>query len=198
MLLTSAINGRSGQNHHADWQTAMRLAWEFAVLWFIIYFVLSLMTGGSVAGVDEILDRVESDDKVPVALTGFVAMEYYALIMNRTFVVFVSPDGLYGWKAVGAVAGGAAGYYQPFQELLADSNLMHDLIAIKKLAALAGGFFIPKGQIRSAEAVPQQKFGMAGIPHSGRILIHFVSGGSREFIPLGSVDGASIARSILA
>ena len=28
-------------------------------------------------------------------------MEYYRLILNRTFVVFITPEGLYGWKAEG-------------------------------------------------------------------------------------------------
>jgi hypothetical protein len=36
--------------------------------------------------------------------TGSEAMEYYWFILNRTFVVFVCPEGLYGWKVVGLVS----------------------------------------------------------------------------------------------
>ena len=146
---------------------------------------------------DEILEHVESDDKIQNPLSGFVAMEYYALIWNRTFVVFIAPEGLYGWKAAGAVMAGAGRYFEPFAQLLEDGELMRDLTAIKKLAALRGGFFIPRAEIRSVEEVPKRKPGMGGIPHTGRILIYFASGGRREFILLGNVDAARIAQSIL-
>jgi hypothetical protein len=131
-------------------------------------------------------------------VSGFVAMEYYALVLNRTFVVFVAPDGLYGWKAAGPVAAGAALYFMPYAKMLDDPNLMSDIEGIRKLANQKGGFFIARPEIRSVDNIRQQKWGMGGIPHTGRLLVRLVSGGKREFILLGKVDSERIRQSILS
>jgi len=130
-------------------------------------------------------------------LSGFVAMEYYALMLNRTFVVFVSPDGLYGWKAAGVVPAGVGDYFKHYSEMLKDPKVMHDIAAVRNLASLKGGFFIPRSEIRSAEFIAKPKLGMGGIPHSGRVLVSLTSGKSREFILLGKADGEHIRRLIL-
>jgi hypothetical protein len=134
------------------------------------------------------------------ALSGFVAMEYYALFLNCTFVVFIARDGLYGWKAAGLVAAGTRpDYFQEYAKLLGDPKLMNDITAARKLAELKGGFFIPRSEITSAEIVPKQKEGMAGIYHTGRILVHLASAKKREFILLGQkIDGDRIRRLILS
>lgn len=137
-------------------------------------------------------------DAQETGISGFVAMEYYAVILNRTFVVFVTPGGLYGWKATGPVPAGVPDYFRPCAEMLRDPRVMHDLPAIEKLASLKGGFFIPRSDIRSAEFNPKKKSGMGGIPHSGTILVSLTSGKSREFILLGQVDGEQIRRLILS
>jgi hypothetical protein len=73
---------------------------------------------------------------------------------------------------------------------------MHDVASVHKLARLKGGFYIPRSEITSVEAAHKQKWGMGGIPHSGRILVRQASGGQREFILVGSVDIDQIRRSI--
>jgi hypothetical protein len=88
-------------------------------------------------------------------------------------------------------------YYEPLAEPLEDPELMHDLIAVKRLAGLKGGFLTPRAEIRLAEAIPKRKPGMAGIPHTGRIVVHVVSGGKREFVPPGTIDTTRIVQSIL-
>jgi hypothetical protein len=124
-------------------------------------------------------------------------MEYYDLILNRTYVVFVAPEGLYGWKAEGAVTAGQPMYFAPYSEMLKDSDLMNNRRAIKKLSDLAGGFFIPRSDILSADVINRKKWGMGAIPQSGRVKIRTVSGKSREFILLGQADAAAIQQSIL-
>ena len=131
-------------------------------------------------------------------LSGFVAMEYYALILNRTFVVFIAPDRLYGWRASGPVGPRAPLYFDFYAKMLDDPELMKDMAAVQELAKLKGGFVIPRPEICSVEVIPKQKPGMGGIPHSGRILIHLVSGGKREFILLGMVDAERIRQLILS
>jgi hypothetical protein len=131
-------------------------------------------------------------------LSGFVAMEYFALILNRTFVVFIAQDGLYGWKAVGTIPAGVPQYFQDYAKMLDDPKLINDISAVRSLAKLKGGFFIPRPEIATVEIVSEQKSGMGGIPHSGRILIYLASGSKREFILLGRVDAGRIQRLILS
>jgi hypothetical protein len=129
--------------------------------------------------------------------TGFVAMEYYWLILNRTFVIFVSAEGLYGWKAVGVVSSASPRFYETLQKVVEDPEVMEDEEGIKEFASRRGGFFIPRASITSAEFVKKRKWGMAGIRHSGMVYVRLVDGGSREFILLGKVDGEKIAREVL-
>jgi hypothetical protein len=139
------------------------------------------------------------DDAAKTGLSGFVAMEYFALFLNRTFVVFIARDCLYGWKAAGLVVAGAPpNYFQEYAKVLDDPKLMHDITAVRNLAKLKGGFVISRSEIASVEVIPEQKEGMAGILHTGRILIHFASGKKREFILLGKVDAGRIQRLILS
>jgi hypothetical protein len=146
------------------------------------------------------IDHASSgNDAAKTELSGFVAMEYFALFLNRTFVVFSARDGLYGWKARGIIAAGAPpDYFREYANLLDDPKLMNDVTAVRKLANLKGGFFIPRSEISSVEIVPKQKEGMAGIHHTGRILVHFASGKKREFILLGKVDAGRIQQLILS
>jgi hypothetical protein len=199
IVLRATLDGRFSGSQQFNWYSTFRIAGFFGVVWFCIFFVSGVFRTQSRAPAKEILDNVSSDDSTPkVDLSGFVAMEYFGLMLNRTFVVFVAPEGLYGWKAVGVVPAGAPTYFQPYAKMLADPKLMRDVAAVRKLANLKGGFFIRRSEISSVEVIPKQKSGMAGIPHSGRILVRFASGRKREFILLGIVDAERIRQSILS
>ena len=124
-------------------------------------------------------------------------MEYYGLILNRTLVAFISPEALYGWKAEKIVTNSDSKYFQPYVEMLNDPALMHNREEVHKLAGLRGGFVIPRSQILGAELIPEKKWGMGGIPHTGRIRLRLASGTTREFILLGSVDAQRIQQQIL-
>jgi hypothetical protein len=121
-------------------------------------------------------------------MSGFVAMEYYGLILNRTFAIFVAPNALYGWKARGPVSSDHPGYYEPYQEMFSDQDLMRDIGAVSDLSKLEGGFVIQGSEIASIEASDKSKWGMGRIAHSGRIRIVLTNGKVREFILLGSVS----------
>lgn len=132
--------------------------------------------------------------------TGFVGMQYYALILNRTFVVFISPEGIYGWKVVGIVAAGrgAFRYFEPYQQMLDDPSQMPSQEEICRLSSLRGGFFISRSSIVAVEFNPKRKWGMGGIPHSGRLEVKHASGRTAEFILLGKVDGGAIRQAVLS
>lgn len=196
--LRATLNTAFGLHRQVDWALAFGLAAIVGLGSFLLIFFRTYRTLSASDPVDEILSREESSpDKHTTPLSGFVAMEYYDLILNRTFVVFIAPDGLYGWKAQGPVAAGQPMYFVPYSEMLKDSDLMNNRRAIKKLSDLAGGFFIPRSEILSADVVAGKKWGMGSIPQSGRVKIRTVSGKCREFILLGKVEAASIQQNIL-
>jgi hypothetical protein len=132
-------------------------------------------------------------------LSGFVAMQYYALILNRTFVVFISAEGVYGWKVAGPVAAGpgSSRYFGPYQQMLEDPSKMPSQDDVRKLANLRGGFFIPRSSIVEVVFNSKRKWGMGGIPHLGRLEVKHISGRKIEFILLGKVDGEAIRNAVL-
>jgi hypothetical protein len=168
-------------------------------IWFCVIFVYWIFKFHGVSPAVRILQKVSAaGSTMRKPMGGFVAMEYYALILNRTFVVFIAPDGLYGWKAQGPVAADSPSYFNPYARMLEDLDLMQDLNAVRELANLRGGFVIPRSEIASVEAIHRKKWGLGKIPHSGRAVIHFVHGGRREFILLGNVNVDGTREAILS
>ena len=78
---------------------------------------------------------------------GFLAMEYYWLILNRSFVVFSFPQGLYGWKFSGPVSTFTPLVFLPFEEMTRDSGLAPDSEDFKELMSEKSSFFIPRVEI---------------------------------------------------
>jgi hypothetical protein len=182
---------------HTNWLELFKIIGTIAAGLTAVIFLYTYVRLRASAPAEEILKQEPSfiDERVP-PLSGFVAMEYYALILNRTFVVFSSPEGLYGWKAEGAVTASRTMYFQPYAEMLEDPALMRNREAVRRLSNLKGGFFIPRSDIVSVDVIHRHKWGMGGIPHSGQIKIHLSSGKSRKFILLGSVSPESIQQRI--
>jgi hypothetical protein len=194
IALDRALDGR--QNTH--WAELFKLVATLAGGWFLAMLLFTYVKLHASKPAEQILmaGPPSFDESIP-ALSGFVAMEYYGLILNRTFLVFIAPEGLYGWKAEGTVTASRPTYFQPYADMLTDPDLMRDPEAIRRLSQLRGGFFIPRSEIVAADVIYGRKWGMAGIPHSGRINLRLSSGKSREFILLGSVSVESIQQSIL-
>jgi hypothetical protein len=136
--------------------------------------------------------------KVLCTSSGFLAMEYYALILNRSFAIFVFPEGLYGCKFRGPVSASDPSYFQRYTGMLHDPWLVQSPNRLQELVKKRGNFFIPRSNILTADFVNKQKWGMGGIPHSGRIFLRLANGTSRELILLGSVEGEMIRRTILS
>ena len=183
---------------HADWLLLLKLGGTFGVLWFVVLFPTSYIRLRAAARVEAILTLEPSQaDVLVVPLTGFAAMEYYCLILNRTFLVFIAPEGLYGWKAEGPRTTSQPTYFQPYAEMLKDPEFMRNGQAVRLLSQLNGGFFIPRSDILTADVSYKQKWGMGGVLHSGRVIVRLLTGTSREFILLGSVSTEAIQQRIL-
>ena len=196
--LRLVLNGLFDGRWNLDWLFVLELSGVFALAWFFIVLTYTYIKLRANAPFEAIFEQHSPEiDNEKTALSGFVAMEYYGLFMNRTFVVFVSPDGLYGWKAEGTVTSTQSMYFEPYAEMLRDPELMQNMESVRRLSNLRGGFFIPRSDIISSDVLYKEKWGMGTIPQSGRIRLRLVSGKSREFILPGNVDADSIRQSIM-
>lgn len=130
-------------------------------------------------------------------IRGFIVMEYYALILNRSFVVFTFPQGLYGWKFSGPVTNRDSSFFEPVQSIAADSELNPESKDLQEMIQESGSFVIERSEITSADYDPTPKWGMGGIPHSGKLKVKLRSGKLREFILLGQQDGNAVRAAVL-
>jgi hypothetical protein len=194
VILHGLLEGKWG----FDWRWAASLSAIVGGMWFSAQFILTLLKLCSIDPAKAILSALPSSIDAKSAMVGFVAMEYFGLILNRTYVVFIAPEALYGWKARGPVTNMQSMYFQPYVQMLNNPALMHDREAVQKLAELKGGFVIARSQILGIEFIRRNKWGMGGIPHTGRIQIRIASGRTREFILLGNVVSEGIQREILS
>jgi hypothetical protein len=125
-------------------------------------------------------------------------MEYYLLILNRSYVVFAFPEGLYGWKFSGPVSSLTPKFFAPFDKVTEDPKLLPGSDEFKDMMGEEGSFFIPRTEIASVDFDPTRKWGMGPVPHSGRVYVRLRTGKSREFILLGSQNGEAVSAAVLS
>jgi hypothetical protein len=193
-LIDFAFDGK----FHIDWPLNLKLAGVFGSIWFIAVFAWGMIVGIRSQPVLDILDEdPEESALLKKPLNGFVAMEFFWLILNRTYIVFIAPEGLYGWQAHGPVTNRDLNFFQPYQNMVDNRDFMRDLASMQKLSRLRGGFFIDRAAISTIEVNDRPKWGMGGIPESGRIVLRLTSNKTREFILLGSVYPDTIRDKII-
>ena len=141
----------------------------------------------------------------------FIAMEYYNLIMNRTFLILILKDYLIGLKVSGLiiVEGGGdsltrsvtksmaiqddlenpysyikSSYLQKIENL----NIYdEDILKIEK-----SNFKINRNEVISVTYDKRKKWGMGYYPHDGKVYIKTTKGKKKELIILGSQSGKEI------
>ncbi len=170
----------------------------FAVL-FAVLFSYNLFSAARARPEIDILNEVTPEEELlSQPLYGFVAMEFYWGVSNRTFLVMVAPDGLFGWKVTGPVTNADRGFFEPYQQMLKDPGFPRDLPAIRKLAGLRGGFIYPRSEVVAVTSDDRRQWGMGGIPHAGHVQLRFTSGMTRKFILLGEVIPGEVRDRIVA
>ena len=146
----------------------------------------------------------------------FVAMQYYGLILNRTYLVLLIKDRIVGIKVNGLVSIESGGnilanelsktmavkgdlqdpysyikskYLDRVQDLeLADENILaHD----------KSNFVIHRADVMNAYYDPKKKWGMGYYPHDGKVYVVTNDGKKKEFIILGNQSGHKIASLIV-
>jgi len=145
----------------------------------------------------------------------FVAMEYYFLILNRTFFIIKTKDFLIGIQGNGlvsveggkdtltrqitsnlAIKGDLTNPYSYLKNKYLEKIADLDLIDGSILEVNKTNFLIKTSDIKSATYNPAKKFGMGPYPHDGRVTIETYDNNKREFIILGNQSGESIANFI--
>lgn len=128
----------------------------------------------------------------------FVALEYYALILNRTYKIFVSDDIVAGaivrgWLPSPPAQRGAwfdPDFY-PRERILRRYNGV-DIHSDRFAQLNYWNFQLARTEIADVEFTRRPKWGMGNVPYSGRIILYFRRGGAQELILLGLQDGPAI------
>ena len=146
----------------------------------------------------------------------FVGMEYYNLILNRTFLLIKIEGYLVGILGNGVISveGGKNILTREVTALMAvkgdlenpDSYLKNNYLEkVYDLNLLNGSiiksnktnFILKLSEIKTAKYNPKKKFGMGPYPHDGRVTIETKDNKKREFIILGNQSGEKIAKWIV-
>lgn len=130
----------------------------------------------------------------------FVAMQYYGLILNRTYLVAVDESCIEGkvCRRLTAVeaGGGLTRYITGQLAVHGDLNDPYSYMSDQKLARPHNAdFSLSHSEITGITYNPKKKWGMGPYPHDGRITISTVNG-QRELIILGTQPGKEIAERI--
>jgi hypothetical protein len=132
----------------------------------------------------------------------FVAMQYYAVILNRTYKVFVTDNYVYGIVVGGLVSAqmGKVGAEYQNPEFYVDKKRESQQLQVN----LESNDFPQKGSVNFKIAKKDilrvdfkpKKFGMANIPYSGRIILVQKHGSKTELILLGRQDHNEVIEEI--
>ncbi len=128
----------------------------------------------------------------------FVAMEYYALILNRTYLITIRDGALCGVVCRGLTS--TEGDDDPLTKITTGKLAVHGDLNDPKSYVNAerikqhdsANFLIPFSDISMVTYDPRKKWGMGYYPHDGRVFVES-DGKKREFIILGNQSGNEIA-----
>jgi hypothetical protein len=143
-------------------------------------------------------------------------MQYYGLILNRTYLVLVTNDRIIGLKVNGLVSvesGGNILAKELFKTMTVKGDLQNpysyiktkyldklqdlELIDTEILKQDKSNFVIQRAEINNAYYDPKKKWGMGYYPHDGKVYVVTNNGKNKEFIILGNQSGHKIENIIL-
>lgn len=125
----------------------------------------------------------------------FVAMEYHAVIPNRTFVVTVTSTQICGARVRGLLASPDEPDPESHEPDLHATAPLVDGIDIASEAYYRldeSNFQISLSELERVRFDPTPKRGMGTMRHSGTLHLELNSGVTREFALLGTQDGKTI------
>jgi hypothetical protein len=128
----------------------------------------------------------------------FVAMQYYWLMLNRTFEVFVTGSKLCAARVRGLMASPGfidAAWKNPQFYVRPGLRSRYESVDPESTAFLGldnANFQIPRSEISTVEH-HRTKWGMGAVPYSGRLVISLTGQRECELVLLGAQDGKAIA-----
>jgi hypothetical protein len=133
-------------------------------------------------------------------LVSFLAMEYYGLMMNRTFAISATKSMVCGAKMFGVVGSPRSGlgmYLWRDPRNFIDRKTEEKYRGVSPESTEFLSVNKDNFQINCADVVGiafsgKKKLSMGGIPHSGTLTLETKGHKPREFILLGDQDGAEI------
>jgi len=149
-----------------------------------------------------------ADEKEP--LFSFIAMEYYWLVLNRTYRVVVTEETIYGVRVRGVMSDIGITFDRDFTlsgrlldpmpddlqdpasyegESFVRRHEAIDLDSDEFLEVDEHNFRLDRSEVGRVTYNPEKKWGMGDIPHSGRLVLHLENNEQRELILLGDQDG---------
>ena len=140
-------------------------------------------------------------------------MQYYGLILNRTFLILITDLKLIGIKVHGLISVESHGVEAIITSLISvDGNLSNpysyikmkfierikdvDLLSDSFLNANPSNFIFERSDVTEVKYDKRKKWGMGYYPHDGRVYITSRDNSKREFIILGSQSGSEIERNL--
>jgi hypothetical protein len=135
---------------------------------------------------------------------GFIAMEYWLLLLNRIFLVTVVDGVVCGAKIRGTTFSPKTPQEnKPWYDLkfYLTEGVVERYRGIEPGSAQfmsldRANFRLALREVRGAVFDPRQKFGMGYVPHTGRLYIQRNQVQKREFMLLGDQDGNDIAEQL--
>lgn len=146
----------------------------------------------------------------------FVAMQYFGLILNRTFLVLLTKDQIIGIKVNGIISVESGGNrlvkelsntmtvkgdlqnpYSYIKSKYLDRVKDLELVDTEILKQDKSNFVIYRADIFNAYHDPKKKWGMGYYPHDGKVYVLTNDGKKKEFIILGNQSGNKVASLIL-
>jgi hypothetical protein len=146
----------------------------------------------------------------------FVAMQYYRLIVNRTYIVVLTKSSLLGIVANGVVSakGPDAMANYMLRNLIVEGDLNDPSSYVKSkhsdkvrnlhlesdeiLMQNRANFRLKYQDIKEVRYDPTKKWGMGYYPHDGKVYVDTAEGKTLEFIILGNQNGEAIQKNILS
>ncbi len=133
----------------------------------------------------------------------FVAMQYYGLILNRSYLVYVTLNYICGARVSGVVTSPLIGpgeeWYKPGfyinPQLFAKYNST-TFSSEEFLLMDSANFILNRSRIKEIEFF-KNKWGMGLVPHSGRLVLTTLDRTKHEFILLGLQDAVWIREHLL-
>ena len=129
---------------------------------------------------------------------GFVALEYYALILNRVMAVLFSSNDVVIVRVGGVVAAPQPVHDIHFKPLayvtpgMADRYSSIAMESDELLEIDRANRKLPLSEVIGARFEHRRKWGMGTVPYSGIVYLQ-IGASEREFVLLGDQDGAEIA-----